>query len=235
MSGHSKWSQIKHKKAVTDAKRGALFGKLARAITVAAKDNPDPETNNRLKDEITHARAANMPSDNIERALKRVSEKDAVALTELQMEFLGPGNVALIVTAITDSRNRTIGELKTIAARHGGSLAAPGSISWMFSRTGIITASLAEDLSDELQLRAIDAGATEVQYEQGALTILTAPEALSSVAQALSLPDAHLSVTLLPITPHPLPDLSDQRALEKLIDHLDEHEDTQTIITNAEY
>lgn len=135
MSGHSKWSQIKHKKALVDAKKGASFGKIARAISIAAKGNPDPATNLRLKGEIEKARAANMPNDNIERAIKRVGEKDAESLTDVQLEGIGPGGVAIIVRAITDNSNRTINELKQLLGKFGSRMTGPGSVAWMFTRT----------------------------------------------------------------------------------------------------
>ena len=235
MSGHSKWSTIKHKKAATDAKRGVLFGKIARAITVAARDNPDPETNSRLKDEIARARAANMPNDNIERAIKRTTDKDAAALVDVQLELIGPGNTALLVSAITDNSNRTISELKKLAERLGGHMASPGAVSWMFARTGILSAPVPEDQSEDAQLTAIDAGADEVRYEDGELTVLASPERLRQVADALALPGAETSVSLVPTTVAPLTDTSDQQALERLVQGLDDHGDTQRVISNADY
>lgn len=134
MSGHSKWSQIKHKKGIADAKKGALFGKLARAISVAARGNPDPTTNVRLKSEIDRARAVNMPSDNIERAIRRVSDKDTASLIEVQLELIGPGGVGIIATGITDNSNRTINEVKQVASKLGAHMAGQGSVAWMFKR-----------------------------------------------------------------------------------------------------
>jgi len=136
MSGHSKWSQIKHKKAIVDAKKGVVFGKLAKAISIAARGNPDPSTNLRLKGEIERARAANMPSDNIERAIRRVADKNASELSEVEVHLIGPGGVGIIVEAVTDNSNRTIMELKTLAAELGGRMAGQGTLSWMFRREG---------------------------------------------------------------------------------------------------
>ncbi|MEK7194649.1 MAG: YebC/PmpR family DNA-binding transcriptional regulator [Patescibacteria group bacterium] len=131
MSGHSKWSQIKHKKAISDQKRSAIFGKLARLITIAAKGNPDPKTNMRLKAAIDQARAANMPLDNIDRAIQRITDKSQALLDEIRIEALGPGGTAIIISAITDNRNRTIAELRTLLSSHGAKVVAEGSLNWM--------------------------------------------------------------------------------------------------------
>ncbi len=134
MSGHSKWSQIKHKKALADSKKGKAFGKLAQAISMAARANPDPAKNLRLKGEIERARAVNMPNESIQRAIRRVSEKDASALVDIQLEFIGPENSAIIVSAITDNSNRTIGDLKKIAASFGVHMVGRGAVLWMFQK-----------------------------------------------------------------------------------------------------
>lgn len=135
MSGHSKWSQIKHKKGAADAKKGVMFGKFAKAISVAARGNPDPAKNFRLKTEVDRARAANMPTDSIQRAIQRVTDKDAAALHEIQVEFIGPGGAAIIVAAITDNSNRTINELKILATKHGARMVGQGSLLWMFQKS----------------------------------------------------------------------------------------------------
>ncbi len=171
MAGHSKWAQIKRKKAVTDAQRGKAFSRLSRAITVAARNNPDPETNQRLKTEIERARAANMPADNIERAVRKVTEKDAAQLKELQIAFIGPGGAGIRAYAITDSSNRTINELRQLATHAGVRMVEPGAVAWMFN-------------------------------EQNPVTV-------------------------------PLPSPTDQEALERFMEALEEHEDTQEVETNA--
>ena len=134
MSGHSKWSQIRHKKGLTDQKRGQIFSKLAKMITVAAKDGNNPETNSKLKTAIEKAKAANLPKENIDKAIKKVSEKDQAQLEELLIEALGPGGVALRIKAITDNRNRTIAEIKKILSDHESKIVQPGSLSWMFNQ-----------------------------------------------------------------------------------------------------
>ena len=138
MSGHSKWSQIKHKKALSDGKRGQLFSKLSRLITLAAKRGINPETNLELKNAVENARSFNMPNDSIQRALKRVSDKSAAQLEELTIEAIGPGNTAIRVEAVTDNRNRTIAEIKKILSENNSKMVPPGSISWMFSQSASI-------------------------------------------------------------------------------------------------
>lgn len=133
MSGHNKWGQIKHKKAITDAKKGQVFGKLSKELTLAARGNPDPATNYRLKSVIDKARSVNMPQDNIERALKKVTDKSEATLEELQLETIGPGGVAIIIHAITDSRNRTLNELKILQSTLGLKSVPPGSVKWMMN------------------------------------------------------------------------------------------------------
>ena len=135
MSGHSKWSQIKHKKALTDKKKSQLFSRISKLITIAARNGIDPKSNSSLAQAIETARSVNMPNDKIERAIKRVSEKEGAQLTELLIEALGPGNIPLRIKAITDSGNRTISEVKKILSDHGAKMVQPGSISWMFNQS----------------------------------------------------------------------------------------------------
>jgi len=135
MSGHSRWAQIKHKKSLTDQKRGQLFSKLSKAITLAARKGIDPKTNASLANAVEQARSANMPNDNIERAIKKVSEKDGAQLEEIAVEAIGPGGVALRITGVTDNKNRTISEIKKVLSDHNAKMVQPGSIGWMFSTT----------------------------------------------------------------------------------------------------
>lgn len=133
MSGHSKWAQIRHKKGLTDKKRGQLFSKLSKAITIAARNGTDPKTNIALANAIDQARSMNMPNDNIERAIKKISEKDSAQLEEIIVEAIGPGGVALRIKGVTDNKNRTISEIKKILSDHNAKMVQPGSISWMFN------------------------------------------------------------------------------------------------------
>ena len=132
MSGHSKWSQIKHRKGVSDQKKGQVFSKLAKKITIAAKDGTDPSTNYKLQSVIEEARAANMPKENIERAVKRATEKDATSLNEVMVQAMGPGSMAVVIEAITDNTNRTIAEIKNILVKNGFKMVPEGSLNWMF-------------------------------------------------------------------------------------------------------
>lgn len=231
MSGHSKWSQIKHKKAIVDAKKGKVFGKLARAISIAARGNADPTTNLRLKAEIDRARTYNMPSDNIERALSRGNDKAAAALIEVQMELIGPGNAALIVSAITDNSNRTINELKQIAQRHGAHMAGQGAVSWMFKKVGVVR--LSEGAGQDAQLIAIDAGADDVITEEGGSVVYTSPEKLHHVKDALGAVVESSGIELVPLNPLSISDTAALGQLESLLEAIDEHDDVQDVVTNA--
>ncbi len=150
MSGHSKWSQIKHKKELTDKKRGQIFSKLSRLITLAAKKGIDPKTNPTLAQAIEKAKAVNMPRENIDKAIKKLSDKDQVQLEELSIEALGPGGVVLKIKAITDNRNRTLAEIKKILSNHESKMVQPGSLSWMFNQPISITNSLDQEKLDKL-------------------------------------------------------------------------------------
>lgn len=150
MSGHSKWSQIKHKKALTDKKKGQIFSKLSRLITLAAKKGADPKSNPSLSQAIENAKAMNMPNENIERAIKKVSDKDQAQLEELSIEALGPGGVALKIKAITDNRNRTMAEIKKILTDNNSKLVQPGSLAWMFNQTLTLNDSSVQGQVDKL-------------------------------------------------------------------------------------
>ena len=150
MSGHSKWSTIKHKKALTDKKKGQIFSKLSRLITLAAKKGANPKSNPSLAQAIENARAVNMPNENIERAIKKVSDKNQVQLEGLSIEALGPGGVALKIKAITDNRNRTMAEIKKILAEHSSKLVQPGSLTWMFNQPFTINDPVIHEQVDKL-------------------------------------------------------------------------------------
>lgn len=233
MSGHSKWSTIKHKKAAADAKRGALFGKLVRAISIAARDNPDPNTNAQLRDVVQRARAANMPNEKIERALKKITDKDATTLSEIHLEFIGPGDTAIIVTGITDNSNRTISELKKIASVHGGRMVQQGSVGWMFKKAAVIRARSGDD-PDTQQLEVIDAGADDVSVEDGELYVTAAPEHAEAVRQILGITIIESTLSFIPTTLHSLDDEKSREQLRNLLNALDDHEDVQDVSTNAE-
>lgn len=151
MSGHSRWSQIRHKKGATDQKRGQLFSKLSRLITLAAKTGSDPKTNSRLAGAIDKARSFNMPSENIERAIKKVSDKNQAQLEEILVEAIGPGSVALRIKAVTDNHNRTLSEIRKILSDHEAKMVQPGSLSWMFGQSINIDGSHQEQLTKLLE------------------------------------------------------------------------------------
>src|SRR3954470_15203559 len=187
MSGHSKWAGIKHKKAIVDAKRGKLFTKLARAITVAAKEGGgDPEGNPALSLAIQKAKDASMPKDNIERAIAKGTGEgaDADALEAVVYEGYGPGGVAMLVEAVTDNRNRTGAEMRHTFSKHGGNLGEPGSVAYLFDKSGLVLVD-AERFSEDDLLPAIEAGAEDIAVDDDVFEILTDPSQLTAVRAAL--------------------------------------------------
>lgn len=231
MSGHNKWAQIKHKKAITDQKKGQIFSKIIRELTIVARHNPDPRTNYRLKAIIDKARSINMPQDNIDRALKKVSDKTAGELEEVHLEAIGPGNVALIISAITDSRNRTLGELRTLLSKLDVRLAQEGSLAWMFKKMGVIH-SPDVNKKDELELAAIEAGAEDVSEDNEGITIYTSPENLDAMESKLKpLANIEADTELIPSSRISIsPD--DRDRLERILEAIEDHEDVQSITTN---
>jgi len=238
MSGHSKWSSIKHKKGAADAKRGQLFTKLTRALIVAAKDGgPDPAANLALQNAIEKARAASMPKDNIERAIARGSGTgaDAAAYEHISYEGYGPGGVAVYVDVLTDNRNRTAGEVRHIFARHDGNLAESGAVAWLFERKGVVLVDAGSTDEDELTLAAADAGAEDVAEEGSSFEVTCAPEDLHAVRAALEaagIAVADAEVTMLPKTTVAIEDESVARKVLKLIDGLEENDDVQDVYAN---
>ena len=238
MSGHSKWSSIKHKKGAADAKRGQLFTKLTRALIVAAKDGgPDPAANLALQNAIEKARAASMPKDNIERAIARGAGTgaDAAAYEHISYEGYGPGGVAVYVDVLTDNRNRTAGEVRHVFARHDGNLAESGAVSWLFERKGVVLVDRDTTDEDELTLAAADAGAEDVAEEGSSFEVTCSPEELHAVREALeaagiAVTDAE--VTMLPKTTVAIEDEVVARKVLKLIDGLEENDDVQDVYAN---
>ena len=238
MSGHSKWSSIKHKKGAADAKRGQLFTKLTRALIVAAKDGgPDPASNLALQNAIEKARAASMPKDNIERAIARGSGTgaDAAAYEQISYEGYGPGGVAVYVDVLTDNRNRTAGDVRHIFARHDGNLAESGAVAWLFERKGVVLVDRDSTDEDELTLAAADAGAEDVADEGSSFEVTCAPEDLQAVragleAAGIAVTDAE--VTMLPKTTVAVEDEAVARKVLKLIDGLEENDDVQDVYAN---
>jgi YebC/PmpR family DNA-binding regulatory protein len=239
MSGHSKWASIKHQKGVADARRGQLFTKLTREIIVAVREGGNnPESNFRLRLAVQKARDSNMPTDNIERAIKRGSgELGGAILVELMLEGYGPSGIAIMVEALTDNRNRTVQEVRNAFNKSGGSLGENGCVSWIFDAKGLITVN-AENLdADELALNAIDAGADDVKVEGGYVEIYTQPEDMLTVRAALEEKDITVESTELAKLPKTVILLGDKAALQtlKLLDKLEDLDEVQRVSSNADF
>jgi YebC/PmpR family DNA-binding regulatory protein len=236
MSGHSKWSSIKHKKGAADAKRGKLFTKLARAITVAARDGGgDPDGNPALATAIQKARDASMPKDNIQRAVDRGSGvgADADAIEQILFEGYGPGGAAILVEALTDNRNRTSADVRHAFTKHHGSLGEPGSVAWIFEKRGVIVVDGGRYGEDDL-IVAIDAGAEDVRADGEQLRVLCAPADLGAVREALERAGVELQSSELAMEPKStvLVKGSEAEWLLKLIDTLEEHDDVNEVHAN---
>ncbi len=238
MSGHSKWATIKHAKGAADAKRGQLFTKFIKEISIAAKmGGGDPATNPRLRTAVLKARAANMPKDNIERAIKKgTGELGAVNYEELLYEGYGPGGVAVLVEVLTDNKNRTAASVRNIFTKSGGNLGATGSVAYMFNRKGVIEYD-AEVVSEEAIMEAaLEAGAEDIATEDGVITVTTDPNDFASVLEALQekgFESVSAAVSMVPDTYVALDADTTQKAL-KMIDKLEEDDDVQTVSSNIE-
>ena len=238
MSGHSKWATIKHAKGAADAKRGQLFTKFIKEISIAAKmGGGDPATNPRLRTAVLKARAANMPKDNIERAIKKgTGELGAVNYEELLYEGYGPGGVAVLVEVLTDNKNRTAASVRNIFTKSGGNLGATGSVAYMFNRKGVIEYD-AEVVSEEAIMEAaLEAGAEDIATEDGVITVTTDPNDFASVLEALQekgFESVSAAISMVPDTYVALDADTTQKAL-KMIDKLEEDDDVQTVSSNVE-
>jgi YebC/PmpR family DNA-binding regulatory protein len=238
VSGHSKWSSIKHKKGAADAKRGKLFSKLTRAIIVAAKEGgPDPAANLALQNAIEKARSNSMPKDNIDRAIAKGAGTDGGAeqYETVVYEGYGPAGVAVIVEALTDNRNRTAGEVRHTFAKNDGNLGGSGAVAWLFERRGVILVPAAGTDEDELTLVAAEGGADDVSLDGSSFEVLTAAEQLASVRQAIA--DAGFEIesaelTMLPKTTVAVEDESEAKKILRLIDQLEEDDDVQEVYAN---
>ncbi|SFR15153.1 YebC/PmpR family DNA-binding transcriptional regulator [Desulfoscipio geothermicus] len=240
MSGHSKWSTIKRKKAKVDAQRGKIFTKLAKEIIIAARQGGgDPEANIRLKNAIARAKEANIPNDNIQRAIKRgTGELGGANYEELIYEGYGPGGVAVMLDIMTDNRNRTAGEIRHLFSKYGGNLGETGCVSWMFDTRGILVvekSGLNMD-SDEFLLTALDAGALDVKEEDDSFEVITAPDILNEVSETLAVEGIkiiHSEITRLPQSTVVITGEQEEQML-KLMDALEDHDDVQNIYANFE-
>jgi YebC/PmpR family DNA-binding regulatory protein len=238
VSGHSKWSTIKHKKGAADAKRGKLFSKLSRAIIVAAKEGgADPASNQALQNAIEKARSYSMPKDNIERAIAKGSGADAEgsSFETVVYEGYGPEGVAVLVEALTDNRNRTASEVRHAFAKHGGNLGTTGGVAWQFERRGIVLVPADGVDEDGLVLAAADAGADDVELDGSTFQVTTAPEDLRAVREAIetagfSIEAAELS--MVPKTTVPIADESTAKKIVHLVEGLEDVDDVQDVYAN---
>ena len=236
MSGHSKWATIKHKKGKTDARRGKLFSKLSRAITVAAREGgPDPGMNIALANAVEKAKGESMPKDNIERAIQRGSGGgEGEQYESIVYEGYGPAGVAIIVEVLTDNRNRSAAEVRNIFSKHGGSLAQPGAVAWVFERRGSIVVDAAKFTEDDVMTAAIDAGAEDVQQDGDQFEVLTEPTDLAAVRDALAAAGIALEsaeLTMVPKTTVKLEE-GDARKTMKIMDALEDSDDVQEVYAN---
>lgn len=239
MSGHSKWAQIKHKKAITDAKKAKIFSKISRIISIAAAEKgPDPQMNAKLRTAIEKAKAANMPNDNIERAIKKGSG-EGKNLSEVTIEAYGPFGTALIIEAITDNKNRTMQEVKSILSDYDGKIANEGSVRWLFDFLGCIDIPLSENIQkqESIEAIAIENDAVDIKTEDDKIVIFTAPDKLHQTKIALEKGNASISEAFLDYVPKNYIEITEgeQRdKIEKLYDALDENDDVQEIYSNIE-
>ncbi|MDP9389057.1 MAG: YebC/PmpR family DNA-binding transcriptional regulator [Actinomycetota bacterium] len=236
MSGHSKWATIKHKKGAQDKARGKLFAKLIRQVEVAAREGGgDLNANATLRTMFQKARDASVPVDTIERAVKRgTGELEGVRYEPMSYEGYGPGGVALIVECLSDNRNRTGSEVRSIFSRNGGTMAEPGAVAWQFQRRGVVLVPRTVD-EEQLMMVALEAGADDLSDEGDLWQVSSPPTELAAVRRALeeaSIPVESADVTMVPTTSVPVADESEARRVLKLIDLLEEHDDVQNVYAN---
>jgi YebC/PmpR family DNA-binding regulatory protein len=240
MAGHSKWAKVKHFKGAIDAKRGKIFSKLGREITIAAKmGGGDPDMNPRLRMVLFKCRTANMPRDNIERAIKKgTGGGEGANFEELTYEIYGPHGVALLVEVSTDNRNRTASDIRSIATKSGGSIATPGSVSRLFQRKGQIIVSRETAGEDQLMELALEAGAEDFKVDENGYEILTEPanfEAVHKQIETQGVKYEAAEITSLPTILVPLTDDAGIAAVNKLIEELEEHDDVKEVFSNADF
>ena len=240
MSGHSKWSTIKHGKAATDARRGKLFTKLAKEIIVAVREGGgDPEANFRLRMAIGRARDSNMPANNIERAIKRGTGESGGQdqMSEVLYEGYGPGGTAILIQTLTDNRNRTVSDVRSTFTRIGGNLAATGAVAWQFEHKGVVVAEANDDDPEELALVAIDAGADDFETDESTLHAYSTPESLEDVRKAVEDYGASITSSELSMVPTSTVTLDEKTGKQtlRLLDQLEELDDIQRVFSNADF
>ncbi|MCH8826472.1 MAG: YebC/PmpR family DNA-binding transcriptional regulator [Chloroflexi bacterium] len=240
MSGHSKWSTIKHAKAITDARRGKLFTKLAREIIIAARQGgPDTSMNIRLRMAIQKGRDANMPNDNIERAIKRGTGEggDADQMVAFTYEGYGPGGTAILLETLSDNKNRTVSDVRATLTKAGGNLAQSGAVAWQFQQKGVVVVNADEAAAEEFTLVAIDAGAEDFDSFDSTLQIFSPPELLEDIRNTLSEKDASIVSSELSMIPTSTISLDKKTALQtlRLLDLLEDLDDVQKVYSNADF
>lgn len=234
MSGHSKWATIKHKKAALDAKRGKIFTRIIKEITIAARGGGDPDANPRLRTAIAAAKAVSMPQDNIKRAIQRgTGELGGDQIEEIMFEGYGPGGAAVMVSCATDNRNRTVSEIRHLFSKNGGNLGEVGSVAWMFDRKSRIVIDADKVSEDELMTIALDAGAEDIRQD-GQWEVLSAPEMHDKVVEALQKAGIETEEASISMVPKNLMKLEGKNAagMLKLTEALEEHDDVQAVYSN---
>lgn len=238
MSGHSKWHSIKHKKGAADAKRGKIFTKHAKLITIATREGgDDPETNPGLRTAIDNAKTDNVPNSNIERAIKRGTGdlKEGAEISEVMYEGYGPEGIALYIQAVTDNKNRTVANIKSTLSKHGGNMGTSGSVAYLFHQKGLILITADPDKHEDIELHAIDAGAEDIKSENNNVEIYTDPKSLHNVKQKLEeagYKAESASITFIPDNEVPVTDEKKAEKILKLMETLEEDEDVTNVYSN---
>ncbi|MDH3582524.1 MAG: YebC/PmpR family DNA-binding transcriptional regulator [Hyphomicrobiales bacterium] len=236
MSGHSKWHSIKHKKGAADAKRGKLFTRIIKELTIAARDGGgDVDSNPRLRTVVADAKAANMPADNIKRAIRRgTGEEPGVSYEEITYEAYGPGGAALLIDVVTDNTNRAVGEIRHLLSKHGGNLGTTNSVAWMFEKRGYMVIERAGTNEEALMAAAIDAGADDFREDDDNWEVVSSPERHEQVAAALKAVGAEPVTSEISMLPQTLVKVEGKQAqqLIKLMELLEDHDDVQHVWSN---
>ncbi len=236
MSGHSKWSSIKHKKAAIDAKRGKIFTRLIKEIAVAAREGGgDPDANPRLRAAVTNAKAQNMPNDTIERGILRgTGQLPGAEYEEIIYEGYGPKGVAIIVEVVTDNRNRSTADLRFILSKHGGNMGERGCVSWMFDKKGLIVVDKEKVDEDELMMIALEAGAEDIKTEGDSFEVITTPGDFESVKNAIEEAEIETDLAEVSMIPQTTVKLDGKAALQllKIMEGLEDHDDVQNVYSN---
>lgn len=237
MSGHSKWHSIKHKKGAADAKRGKIFTVHAKLITMAARDGGDPDMNPALRSAIDNAKGANVPNANIDRAVKKGTgeDKDAAVISEVMYEGYGPAGIAIYVQALTDNKNRTVANVKSILSKNGGNMGTAGSVSYLFHKKGIVMIKADPSKLEDIELTAIDAGAEDIKSEGDTVEVYTDPTALHAVKAKLEESGFEIEsaeITFIPENEVNIDDEVKARKVLKLMEALEEDEDVTNVFSN---